>query len=366
MSFLKKPIEEGLRRRPQNVNTFKEGAQNKIKNVSQRAAEFFTNTPQMESTDQNLRTNADQDPASTSTADPSSTTIHPKVTDINTAIKETKTHITNILSNIIPNFKATNPEDPAKTTAQFSGINLNDIAGTTKFILNTLLSLLGKVFSMVGPSIFGPGHKAITQLFNENFKITPDIIGNLTTQLKSLAVNDENRAAIEKLAAETVTVIATLTPYLEKVNKQVLESSGDIAKKEAVGLTGLGFNVAASAIAEIPIIGGIIDLLLAFVRASNSVLKIGAKVMGTGSKIVGLGVEGATKVTENLAAEKVDPSAPPPVTIQQTGNGAMKKHQAIKKEIQSTIRRLQHRFKHFRKTRRRQQRHRGGGGGGGV
>ena len=261
------------------------------------------------------------------------------------------------------NWKSTNPEDPAKTTAQFSGINLNDISETTKNILNMLLSLLGKVFSMVGPSIFGPGHDAIMNLFNENFQITPDIIGNLTTQLKSLASDPTKREAIKKLATTIVTVIATLTPDLEKVNKQVLESAGDIVQKETKGAVGLGLNVAESAIAEIPIIGGILDLLLAFVRASNSVLKIGAKVMGTGAKIVEIGVEGATDVTKNLATKVVEPSAPLPVTKEKAGGGAMKKHQAIKKEIQSTIRRLQHRFKHFRKTRRRrQQRHRGGGG----
>ena len=126
----------------------------------------------------------------------------------------------------------------------------------------------------------------------------------LSGVLGQLANNPASRAAIKEIAnafgIASVELLEELKPNIDKITDKMMDMTDEIAKKSASGATKTGVSVAQAAVAEIPIIGGIIDLIIALGKGFNSVMAV-FRVFVEKGEPVGIDMAKAAKQTYNKA-----------------------------------------------------------------
>ena len=112
--------------------------------------------------------------------------------------------------------------------------------------------------------------------------------------LKEISENPATREATkeiaEAIAVSVVEILQEIKPELDKITDQALVMLEEVGEKTVRGATSTGISVAQAFIAEIPWVGGVIDLMLALGKGFNAIMETYKVVVDRGGK---LGVQGA-------------------------------------------------------------------------
>ena len=135
---------------------------------------------------------------------------------------------------------------------------------------NTLSNLIDMAMEMTGEK------KILDTPINQ---LSPDLnkkILLLAGVLKELSTNPATKQAVKEIAqAIAVTVVEILKeiqPQVNKVTDQATEMLEQVAEKMVSGATGTGVTVAQAFISAIPLVGGVINLMIAIAKGFNTLM----------------------------------------------------------------------------------------------
>jgi hypothetical protein len=137
--------------------------------------------------------------------------------------------------------------------------------------MNLVQAVNGKLFTIVeNTSKALAGIKNIPQLkqditgfFDEN----KEVIKQMT---RDPVVQAALREWVEEMGVLNIQLVDMAKPTIDRLITEIVDATNDAAVKATQGIISTSFNIAEAAIAEIPVAGGIIDLVLDFMRGFNS------------------------------------------------------------------------------------------------
>ena len=107
--------------------------------------------------------------------------------------------------------------------------------------------------------------------------------------LEKIISDPEIQEALRKLAGAYATMgvqtINAIKPSIDMVTEETWETLSQVASKSAVGAINTGLNFTEAALGEIPILGGGIALVLAFMRGMNAALLAVAPAVESGTAV---------------------------------------------------------------------------------
>ena len=110
-------------------------------------------------------------------------------------------------------------------------------------------------------------------------QLSPDLnkkVLLLAGVLKELSTNPATKQAVKEIAqAIAVTVVEILKeiqPQVNKVTDQATEMMEQVSEKLVTGATGTGITVAQAFISAIPLVGGVINLMIAIAKGFNTLM----------------------------------------------------------------------------------------------
>ena len=132
--------------------------------------------------------------------------------------------------------------------------------------------------------------------------------------LKEMSENPATKEAIKEaaktIAVNTVELMEVIEPDINKVTDQAVHMINDVASKSAHGMASTGVSVAQAFIAEIPVVGGILDLMIAIGKGFNALMKVFKVFVSNFSDITVQGAETVAKIKDKVdeikASDKMD------------------------------------------------------------
>jgi hypothetical protein len=123
--------------------------------------------------------------------------------------------------------------------------------------------------------------------------------------LKEMSENPATKEAIKEaaktIAVSTVELMELIEPDINKVTDQAVHMVGDVASKSAHGMASTGISVAQAFLAEIPVVGGILDLTIAIGKGFNALMRVFKVYVSNFSDITVQGVEMAAKIKDKIS-----------------------------------------------------------------
>jgi hypothetical protein len=133
------------------------------------------------------------------------------------------------------------------------------------------------VTSIVGKTL----HSALSETENLLGFTTKNEIEKLDLATKILNMMSKDpamREAIKKLASagseSFVIILKDIEPEILKVSNQIRETITKTADKSIRGFVSSGLSVAQAAVAEVPVVGGVVDLLIAAGKSFNNLMVV--------------------------------------------------------------------------------------------
>ena len=168
--------------------------------------------------------------------------------------------------------------------------------------------------------------------------------------LNEISNNPATREAVkeiaEAIAITAVEILEEIRPELNKITDQSLEMFQEASDKAVRGATATGIGVAKAGISEIPVVGGVINLILAVGKGFNVLMELYEILVDKGGRIavdtakMGKGIEGKVNTgkeqieglvrSANKKISKSDSEEDGPVTPL-TGGGCKKTNNGINK-----------------------------------
>ena len=149
---------------------------------------------------------------------------------------------------------------------------------------NTLSKLIDMGMEMTGEK------KMLDTPINQ---LSPDLnkkVLLLAGVLKELSTNPATKQAVKEIAqAVAVTVVEILKeiqPQVDKVTDQATEMMEQVSEKLVTGATGTGITVAQAFISAIPLVGGVINMMIAIAKGFNTLMITFKVFMDKGSPMV--------------------------------------------------------------------------------
>jgi hypothetical protein len=143
-------------------------------------------------------------------------------------------------------------------------------------------------------------------------KLSPELnkkVLLLAGVLKGVSTNPATKQAVKEIAeAIAITVIEVLKeiqPEVNKVTVQGTEMLEEVSEKVVTGVTGTGISIAQAFLAEIPMVGGFLDLFIAIGKGFNALMRTYKVFVEKGGDMVVTGAQ-AIKNTENTAMDGKD------------------------------------------------------------
>lgn len=119
------------------------------------------------------------------------------------------------------------------------------------------------------------------------------IINEKKDYLDEMSRNPEIQAALKEWAEAYATIgIQTMMAVRPSINKMIdegLQTLSDSGTRATTGVVNLGLNLIEGAVGEIPVAGGIIDVIVALVRGVNNGLNSAAPLIQFGTEAIGTG-----------------------------------------------------------------------------
>jgi hypothetical protein len=137
--------------------------------------------------------------------------------------------------------------------------------------MNLVQAVNGKLFTIVeNTSKALAGIKNVPQLkqditgfFDEN----KEVIKQMT---RDPAVQAALREWVEEMGVLNIQLVDMAKPTIDRLITEIVDATNDAAVKATQGIISTSFNIVEAAIAEIPVAGGVIDLVLDFMRGFNA------------------------------------------------------------------------------------------------
>ena len=165
---------------------------------------------------------------------------------------------------------------------------------------NTLSNLIDMGMEMTGEN------KILDTPINQ---LSPDLnkkVLLLAGVLKELSTNPATKQAVKEIAqavaVTAVEILKEIQPQVDKVTDQATEMMEQVATKLVTGATGTGVTVAQAFISEIPMVGGVINMMIAIAKGFNT-LMITFKVFMDKSSPMMITAAHTIKNTEDTALE---------------------------------------------------------------
>ena len=140
-------------------------------------------------------------------------------------------------------------------------------------------------------------------------QLSPDLnkkVLLLAGVLKELSTNPATKQAVKEIAqAIAVTVVEILKeiqPQVNKVTDQATDMMEQVSEKLVTGATGTGITVAQAFISAIPLVGGVINLMIAIAKGFNTLMMTFKVFMNKSSPMV-LTAAHTIKDTEDTALQ---------------------------------------------------------------
>jgi len=173
-----------------------------------------------------------------------------------------------------------------------------------------------------------------------NKETLPDLIKTSKEKLiklsqvaEALLKDPETQAAIKQLAEAVLQMVndtfTAIQPYLDQLAQQVSTTVEEVGSTAAAGMTKTGISVAQAAVAEIPVVGGIIDLGVAAGKGFNAT-----------AKTIERGLNNMDKITE-LMNDATSKAIPPVVKGVKEIQTAKEKLSNASSRVQSSIQQAQ-------------------------
>jgi len=149
-------------------------------------------------------------------------------------------------------------------------------------------------------------------------ELSPELNKNillLAGLLKEVSENPATREAVKEIAqAIAITIIEILDeirPAVNEVTDKTLEMLDEVSMKSVRGATATGISVAQAFIAEIPWVGGIIDMMLAIGKGFNVLMEAFQIIVDKGGPIGIKGIQTAvdTKQTVERGVDRIESAA---------------------------------------------------------
>ena len=131
--------------------------------------------------------------------------------------------------------------------------------------------------------------------------------------LKEMSDNPATKEAIKEAAKTTavnaVEIMKVIQPDINKVTDQAVDMVNEVASKSVQGMASTSVSVAQAFLAEIPIIGGILDLMIAIGKGFNALMRVFKIFVSRSSGMVVQGTETIAKVKDKLSNMENDSSS---------------------------------------------------------
>ena len=135
---------------------------------------------------------------------------------------------------------------------------------------NTLSKLIDMGMGMVGEN------KILDTPINQ---LSPDLNKKVLLfagVLKELSTNPATKQAVKEIAqaiaVTAVEILKEIQPQVDKVTDQATEMMDQVATKLVTGATGTGVTVAQAFISAIPMVGGVINMMIAIAKGFNTLM----------------------------------------------------------------------------------------------
>lgn len=165
--------------------------------------------------------------------------------------------------------------------------------------------------------------------------------------LNEISNNPATREAVkeiaEAIAITTVEILEEISPELNKITDKSLEMFQEASDKAVRGATATGIGVAKAGISEIPVVGGVINLILAVGKGFNVLMELYEILVDKGGRIavdtakMGKGIEGKVNTGKErieglvLSANKKISKSESEEVIPLKGGGCKKTNNGINK-----------------------------------
>jgi hypothetical protein len=139
--------------------------------------------------------------------------------------------------------------------------------------------------------------------------------------LKELSKNPATKEAIKEIAQSIgvamIEIMEEIKPDLDKVTDEAIELIDQVAVKSMRGATATGLSVTQAFLAEIPYVGGVLDLLLAIGKGFNSFMEVFKTFSDKGGKYAVSNAK-MVKNTETTVKKNIDRIKNAVVSAQET------------------------------------------------
>ena len=215
------------------------------------------------------------------------------------------------------------PKGASKTGGQ--GQTDTSLGNRVQLLFYDLANKMMPVFDKV---VFGPGGANL-----EDAKV------NLDKKLKLLEdmTNDPEMQEALRKWAESYAVLGVQTidavrPSIDLVTDEAWDTFSEVSSRSAVGAINTGLNFTEAALGEIPVMGGIIALVMAFMRGMNAAMLAAAPAVQSGVEVTGALSKTIPKVADGIKAgvagiqgQSVNKELMKPMTPPYLSGGALKR-----------------------------------------
>ena len=177
-----------------------------------------------------------------------------------------------------------------------------------KTVVKAIIKMADTLVPVVQEAIFG-------NLADEPWEqVAPELVAALKKDAKlmeNVINNPAMQEAIKELAEAYATVaiqmIDAVRPSIDMMTEEVWESISQVANKSAIGVINTALNFTEAAVGEVPVFGGLIDLIIAIIRGINKAMLAASPAVELGVTTVGTGLETGKKLigTATKGAEKI-------------------------------------------------------------
>jgi hypothetical protein len=164
------------------------------------------------------------------------------------------------------------------------------------------INLANKIMPIFEKVIFGPdgGNLQDAKMnLDKKLKLLEDMTNDPAMQeaLKKLA---------ESYAVLGVQTIDAVRPSIDMVTDEAWNTLSEVSSRSATGAINTGLNFTEAALGEIPVMGGIIALIMAFMRGMNSAMLAAAPAIQSGVGVAGTLSKTIPKVVDGLKTGVTD------------------------------------------------------------
>lgn len=211
-----------------------------------------------------------------------------------------------------------------------SSLAINAVEKGTEYVMKAIATVADSFAPIVEEMIFG-------DLANKSWaEVAPNInriMKQKTENLDLIIQNPEFLEALRELTRAYTTVgielMDILKPSLEQIIDEGISMLSDAGTKGVSGLINTGFNIGEAAIAEIPVAGGIIELIIAFIRGFNQAMIAAAPVVQFGTESVGTAIKNANEAWSVVeqGKQKIDEASAKLQELQQMPSQMLKQYE---------------------------------------